>query len=852
MIATTTFTEQRVGNQEPIERARAALGSLSPDCDRNTWVKYAMCLKHEFGESGFDVWDEWSSQSEKYDARDARATWKSIKADGRRTFASLVFDAKQAGWKDDTPYKKPTKAEVEARQAAAAARAAKAAELEALEHDRVSQWALRQWDAATPVAGGDHPYLQRKGVVSHGLRIGPFEGIDESTGEVFTLYKNALLIPIQDRKRRVWSLQAIPVDAEKKKLYLKGGAKRGHFFPVGSRPLRHEGQPVFVLGEGYATCASVHEATGHFVLCCFDVSNLLPVARSVRERYPDAVIIFAADNDTATEGNPGKTLAVAASREVGGLVAVPPPGDFNDLYLVGGKAAVSAVMQGTLHAALKSKEEPEQKPRRDEGGLLPTRTPQDEVRRSEQQAENQRIQEEQKAGAMIPSKLSLKEMVSNCVWVASGAQVAYVTDDRSLFLKFNEFCALTASSFTYVAQDGATTKKKIFNAAQWKADERRQEVMSVTFYPGRPTITDNLEGLRCVNTWRPIKRWPANADISPFHEQIEYLIPDSSEREVFLDWLAHIEQKPGELPHYGWLHIAEKTGTGRNWLASLLARVFKGYVAPNVDLPGLLESAYNGELSARVLAIVDEVQEGGAEGNYRHSERLKSMINAETRTVNHKYGLKYTEVNACRWLIFSNHKNALPLKDNDRRIRVLTHCAEPRSASVYAHLYAKLQDPEFINAVGMFLRQRDISNFKPGERPPMNEAKLKAIAASKPLSTQNAQDIVKYWPTDVICYVHAAVLLTDDAQKYVFTASMRRALEEAGAVSWSNNGRDRIKINRAPHRVWILRNHSKWLTQSTDAVRAEVRRAKVEDYGHVSEILADAIDHQEGSQEPPI
>jgi len=276
-------------------------------------------------------------------------------------------------------------------------------------------------------------------------------------------------------------------------------------------------------------------------------------------------------------------------------------------------------------------------------------------------------------------------------------------------------------------------------------------------------------------------------------------------------------------------------------------------VAPNIDLPGLLESPYNGELSARLLAIVDEVQEGGSEGNYRHAERLKSMINADTRTVNHKYGLKYTEVNACRWLIFSNHKNALPLKDTDRRFRVVTHSAEPRSAAIYAHLYALLKDPEFINAVGMFLRQRDISNFKPGERPPMNEAKRAAIAASKPLSTQNAQDIVKYWPADVICYAHAAVLLTDDAQKHVFTASMRRALEEAGAVAWSHGGRDRIKINRSPHRIWILRNHAKWMAQSTDAIRAEVRQAKVdEDYWRVSEILADAIDREGGSQEPPI
>lgn len=840
-----------VDDRETTERARAALSYLSPSCDRDAWVKYGMCLKHEFGDSGFDLWDEWSSQSEKYSAVAARAAWKSIKAEGKRTIGTLFYDAKQNGWKDDTAYKKPTKAEIDARKAAAATRAQKLAEEMATLQAAAANHAQALWDEAAPLEGEGHPYLQRKGVESHGLRVGRWEAMDPGTGKVVTVTTQGLLIPIQDRMKKIWSLQCILPAPDNKKLYLKDAAKRGNFFPIG-QPLKHDDKFVFCLGEGYATCATVHEATGHMVLVCFDRSGLLPVAQQLRERKPEAIILFLVDNDTETEGNPGLTDATRAAQAVGGLKAVPPPGDFNDLRLAQGKKAVAAVIHEALRAALRSKEDPEQNSMEEEGGLWPTRSPQDEVRRSQQQEENQRIQEEQKAGAMIPSKLSIEEMVTHCVWVASGTQVAYVTDDRCLFLKFNEFCALTATSFTYVAQEGASTKKKIFNAVQWKANERRKEVMSVTFYPGRPTITNNLEGLRCVNTWRPIKRWPSNADISSFLDQVKYLISDVSERAVFLDWLAHIEQKPGELPHYGWVHIAEQTGTGRNWLASLLARVFKGYVAPNVDLPGLLESAYNGELSARVLAIVDEVQEGGSEGNYRHAERLKSMINSETRTVNHKYGLKYTEVNACRWLIFSNHQNALPLKDTDRRFRVLMHSAEPRPASVYEHLYAQLQDPEFINAVGIFLRQRDIKSFKPGERPPMNEAKLKAIAASKPLSTRYAQDIVKYWPTDMICYAHAAVLLTDDPQKNVFTASMRRALEDAGAITWSHEGRERIKIDRSPHRIWILRNHEKWQAQSTDAVRAEVLRVRVNDCGNVSEILADSIDREAGSQASPI
>lgn len=324
---------------EDIERARSALSHLDPDCDRDTWVKYGMCVKHEFGEDGLELWDSWSSEGTKYSPSAVRSAWKSMHAEGKRTIASLFYAAKQKGWQDTKTYKKPTKAEIEARKAAAAARAELAAKEEAEAHASAAAWAQRLWDQGVPCES--HPYLERKGVAAHGLRVGRWERVDEDTGEVITVAYNALLIPICDRQRNLWSLQAIFVDPSAKKLYLKGGAKSGHFFAIG-KPQKRDDRAVFILAEGYATGASVHAGTGHMVLVCFDKSNLLAVAQSLREKQPDAWIVFAADNDTETEGNPGVTFARKAAVAVGGLVAVPPPGDFNDLQLAEGLEAVSS------------------------------------------------------------------------------------------------------------------------------------------------------------------------------------------------------------------------------------------------------------------------------------------------------------------------------------------------------------------------------------------------------------------------------------------------------------------------------------------------------------------------------
>ena len=60
----------------------------------------------------------------------------------------------------------------------------------------------------------------------------------------------------------------------------------------------------------------------------------------------------------------------------------------------------------------------------------------------------------------------------------------------------------------------------------------------------------------------------------------------------------------------------------------------------------LLDSQFNGQLAGRVLAIVDEVQEGAGDNPYRRTNRLKSLVKAEYRELNPKFGRQYREHNA--------------------------------------------------------------------------------------------------------------------------------------------------------------------------------------------------------------
>lgn len=454
----------------------------------------------------------------------------------------------------------------------------------------------------------------------------------------------------------------------------------------------------------------------------------------------------------------------------------------------------------------------------------------DEGRRRRQQDDNAAMQDAARDTA--PPVLSVDDMLRDCVWIAQGSQVGRISAPRWV-LNFSEFADLTASCAEFkLADDGRM--RRVPNAVQWKRDPARKTVATRTFRAGAPEICSDPEGLPALNSWRPIKRWAPAADVRPFLAQIEYLFADAAERGAFLDWLAHIEQQPGVLPHYGWLHIARSTGTGRNWLASLLARVWRGYVAPNVDLPALMESQFNGALAGRVLAMVDEVQEGGGENQFRHANRLKSIVNAETRLVNPKFGRQFSEHNSCRWLVFSNHANALPLNDTDRRWRVVQHDAPPRAAADYAKLYAMLDDAEFVNAVGAWLGARGISAFNPGERPPMSAAKRAAVDASKSQTQSIAEEVVRRWPSDVV--LNGDLLDLFGSRDKMLSPGMRRALEDAGAVSLNRT----LKVDSRSQRCWAVRDVQRWAQAEAFELAAEVRRARDEafSYREAVEVLA--------------
>lgn len=155
------------------------------------------------------------------------------------------------------------------------------------------------WQRAIP-ASDSHPYLLRKKVKAHSIRI----------------LNNSLVIPLYDSNRKLRTLQFINPEGNKR--FLAGGRKTGCYFPIGDFV-----ENQLLLCEGYATGASLFEAMALLTIIAFDANNLKPVAIDMRKKFPDAEMIICADNDISTKGNPGLSKGIEVAQLIGGKLAYP-------------------------------------------------------------------------------------------------------------------------------------------------------------------------------------------------------------------------------------------------------------------------------------------------------------------------------------------------------------------------------------------------------------------------------------------------------------------------------------------------------------------------------------------------
>lgn len=541
------------------------------------------------------------------------------------------------------------------------------------EAKRAADKATRAW--ASYSTAGQCDYLDEKQVLAHGVK--------------FTA-AGTLVIPMQDAQGRVHGLQLIypkghPKRAKtgrNKDFWPAGLAKAGHFFQIGVV------RDLVLIAEGYATAATLFEATGLPVIVAFDAGNLQPVAVAIRKRWPRARILVCADDDFQTEGNPGVAKASAAALAVDGAWIAPAFSveraakltDFNDLALLEGSGVVT--QQITQRLAMLGWDAP--------AARAPSLQPGGEGNPAEQDLRPiETVDEMQERFSLI---YEMKGMV-------------FDHQERAL-LGLDSMRNACTSRQTHRQWMESSTKHIVRTREVGFDPTGKDETIKCNLFGGLPAIGRIGSAARQLETLEYQCSYEGNPHL------FQYV----------LRWMALPLQHLGaKMTTAILLHGPQ--GVGKN---IIFERTMLGIYGQYGAIVGQeqIDSKHNRWQSKKLYMFCDEVMTRAE--LYQNKNKVKGMITSDWITINPKGVDEYMERNHCNFVFASNEIQPLILERDDRRFTVIW--TPPKlDGDFYVEVGAEQRDGG-IAAFRNYLEGIALGDHTPHTAPMMTKAKEDLIA----------------------------------------------------------------------------------------------------------------------------
>lgn len=562
------------------------------------------------------------------------------------------------------------------------------------------RWAATVWHACAPAA--EHDYLTRKNIQAHGTRILgsvgglTLEGINPWSWDLLAAAAGALVVPMHDAKGAIVGLQFIygrghPRRAKierDKEFWPKGMAMAGSFGVIGH--LRRTG--VLLIAEGFATAASLHEATGQSVVYAFSANNLAKAGKQIRKVYPGVKLLFCADDDYLTDNNPGCKAAAEACAELEHSAWLKPDfagpdgadmrggkklTDFNDLAAMATLPTLAAQVNEKLDALQWRDAAPVQAGApSSEGG-----------------------------GEAMPPRFSIDEAVRR-YWLTYGL------GGKALFDEVERRLVHKDDVLNLLPSHGWDELKK----------HPGLRVARDTEIGFDPTEADTSIRCNLFGGWPTV---PKRGKCDMLLELLFYLCSkDPNARQIYewvLKWLAYPLQHRGAKMHSA-IVVHGPQGTGKSRFFEAYGDIYGPYF--RVLGQEALEDKFNADWAEKKLFIVgDEVL---ARGEMFHiKNRLKGFITGSTIRVNPKNVAAHTEKNQMNIVFLSNERQPIVIENDDRR-----HCViwtPPKPDEGFFHEVNEEIAAGGVAALHDYLLNLDLGDFRPWTKPPMTEAKQDLI-----------------------------------------------------------------------------------------------------------------------------
>lgn len=243
----------------------------------------------------------------------------------------------------------------------------------------------------------------------------------------------------------------------------------------------------------------------------------------------------------------------------------------------------------------------------------------------------------------------------------------------------------------------------------WRKDETRRRITKIQMEPSDDPSTFVMP---------PSFAWQKQVDtdgdyaIDTFHELLKLMGTGEAEQQTYLlNWLAHLVQKPFDLPGVA-LIISGLKGCGKDTLFDFLQQFVIG-----MDYSfnyGSNEQFFDSHDTGRQSKFLCKLEEANRGICVRNADKLKSLITNTTEVFNPKCQKAICFPNYNRFVFTTNGACPVEMSDGERRF-VVVQCS-PARVGDFAFWNAVRRDlftPEAGVAIGKMLASINISGFNP-------------------------------------------------------------------------------------------------------------------------------------------
>ncbi len=303
-------------------------------------------------------------------------------------------------------------------------------------------------------------------------------------------------------------------------------------------------------------------------------------------------------------------------------------------------------------------------------------------------------------------------LAQNWVWVVGVER--FVRRSDGLMWSRTQF----DSKFNHMATGASVS------AALFKCKNRIKRIEKIVYRPGQGIF---LENGAAFNLWRDSPIVPKEGNTDLWNEHLNYLFQNPEDKDHVLNWMAWVYQNPSRKPNYALLLVGKNTGTGKSFIARVLEQLI-GKANTQRPKNSSLKGEFNAWALTCKLCIIEELMQIGRK---EVTNLLRDVITEATIEVNIKKISAQLIENYLAMMGISNHPDAMPIDETDRRWLVVSTPVSRLDPAYYDRLFGLLDSPDALAAIAYELKTRKLGTYSATGTAPYTAAKGEMITLSR-------------------------------------------------------------------------------------------------------------------------